>query len=241
MSSAADMQTLFGKAILFVFRTQSWSPTDFANCAKFARSLGYDTISPKRGEGTQPWYSSVSVLQQERQAVLDEGCKFAPFWYCDGPKYGLGFIPRECDFLKQVGDTNDGNVIADMETEWNGQVTAAQIFNEQMRPWPGILGVTTWADPQYQNWLGVASNIAPCVNLWIPQRYDNWLASVSLPSEETIIQPALDLSQEFGPNNVLGLAKSYANEHLSGWIWEYVYAKDNPVLAANVALEFQKQ
>jgi hypothetical protein len=114
-----------------------------------------------------------------------------------------------------------------MEAEWNGNVAAASAFCQNMRPWSGVLGITTWADPVQQDWLGVARAIAPCANLWIPQQYDNWLAAQAVPSEETIIQPGIDLSTEFGPNNVLALVKLIAGRHESAWFWEYVYAQEN--------------
>jgi hypothetical protein len=233
-TTAADMQKLFGRAILFIFRTQTWTIADFQAAAQFARSLGFDTISPKRGEGTVKWYNTPAQLAEERKAVLGEGVGYAPFLYCDGPKFGLSFVPRECDVLKEMGDANDGAVVADMETEWDGQEEAATLFEEQMRPWPGVLGVTTWADPADQNWLGVAQALAPAVNLWIPQRYDNWLAAQVLPGEETIVQPALDLSQEFGPNAVASLANHVAAEGESAWIWEYVYAQQYPALVRQI-------
>lgn len=226
--TAEDMQKLFGKAVLFVFPDVSWSVSRFAGMAAAAKSLGFDTVSPKIGEGTQAWYS-LEAVKEQRTAVLAAGCGYAPFWYSVGPKFGI--VAAEARMMQQYGDANDGILIADMEVEWNGQVAAAKQFESLFRPWNGVLGVTTWADPIYQNWLGVMAALAPAVNLWIPQRYDNWLASQGLPPEATIVQAAVDLSQEFGPNNVTSQVLRIAAAGGSAWIWDNAYAQANPGLA----------
>lgn len=227
-TSKIDMQKLFGKAILFVFPDVGWSVQKFVETATWARGLGFDTISPKIGEGTQAWYT-VDAVKQQRAAVLAAGVGYAPFWYSVGPKFGI--VTAECKMMQQYGTANGGVLISDMEVEWNGQVQAAKLFNELMRPWPGVLGVTTWADPAYQNWDSVIAEIAPCTNLWIPQRYDNWLASQVLPPEASIVQPAVDLSQEFGPNNVTSQVLRIAAAGGSAWLWDNAFAADNPGLA----------
>jgi hypothetical protein len=236
-TSAADMQKLFGRAVLFVFPDVGWSVKQFAGMASAAKALGFDTISPKIGEGTQAWYS-LDAVKQQRAAVLAAGCGYAPFWYSVGPKFGI--VAAEARMMQQYGDANAGVIISDMETEWDGQVAAAEQFASIFRPWVGTLGVTTWADPIYQNWVGVMAALAPAVNVWIPQRYDNWLASQALPAEATIIQPAVDLSQEFGPNNVTSQVLRIASRGGTAWIWDNAFARANPGLARNLTAILHK-
>lgn len=236
-TTAEDMQKLFGKAICFVFPDVGWSVANFVTEAQFLHKLGFDTMSPKIGEAEQPWYS-VQAVKDQRQACLDNGIGYAPFWYCDGPKFNI--VPGECALLREYGDANAGIMIADMETEWNYQVGAARQFESEMRPWSGVLGVTTWADPAYQGWLGVIAAIAPAVNVWIPQRYNNWLANQSMPPEVTIVQPAVDMSLEFGANNVTSIVASIARAGGSAWIWDNVYAAGNQPLARNLCAILHK-
>ena len=235
-TSAADMQRLFGKVILFVgVEAQHWTLSTFQGAAKLARSLGVDTISPKRCDGSIKWYDTAEQLHREREAVLAEGVGYAPFLYAYGPKFGDQQIRDECACLAEMASANDGCVIVDMETEWDGQVAAASLFESIMRPLPLVLGITTWADPTQQGWLGVAQALSPCANLWIPQQYDNWLANQPVPAEETILQPGVDLSSEFGPNDVLDIVKRIAARGQSAWLWDYNYAVRNQPFTRTLA------
>lgn len=229
--TAEDVRKLFGLTVLFVgVEAQHWTLSTFIGAARFARSLGVDTLCVKRADGSIKWYESAQQLDQERQAVLSQGCGYVPFLYAYGPKFGDQQIHDECAVLTEMMHVNAGSVVVDMEAEWDGAIHAAEIFNELMRPVPGILGITTWADPGEQNWLGVAAALAPCCNVWIPQRYDNWLAVQPLPPEMTIIHSGLDLSQEFGANNPLAIA---ARTHKAGgsvWLWEIAFARQSPTI-----------
>jgi hypothetical protein len=184
-----------------------------------------DTIAPKRLDGGIPWYATAAHLREERAAVLTEGCGYLPFAYCYGSRFGSQQIAEECRLLAQMMEANDGSVCADMEIEWNGRAADAIHFATLMRPVPGFLYVTSWADPYQQNWSGVTRALAPCVNAWVPQQYNNWLAareSQLVALGETCIQPALDLTTEFGANDPLAIARqARARGHDTIWLWEY--------------------
>lgn len=230
--STSDPNALVGHTVLWVgAEAHGWGVSDFAAAARFARSLGFDTLSPKRADGSIKWYGTPEQLAAERAAVLAEGCGYLPFLYAYGPRFGEQQVRDECAVLQEMGTANAGAVMVDMEAEWNGADAAAALFESCMRPWPGVLYVTTWADPNVQNWDGVAAALAPCVNAWVPQRYNNWLAAQPALPEQTIIQPGVDLSQEFGANNPATIASGQETV----WVWEYELAQSNPALARAIA------
>lgn len=222
-----------GAVVLFIgVECKDWTPQEFADAAKFARAHGVDTICPKRADGSIKWYNTPEQLAAERAAVLAEGCGYLPFTYCYGPRFGTQQVHDECAVLAEIMAHNDNCVCADLEAEWDGQPEAGQLFSNLMRPIPGLLYLTTWADPLNQNF--PVRQIAACVNAWIPQDYDNWLVACEqqqIGVGMSIRFAALDLTQEFGPNNVAGNAAAMkARGHLSMWLWEYAVAVNNPGL-----------
>lgn len=233
-----------GKVVLFIGNEcEHWTPEEFANAAKEARAWGVDTIAPKRMNGGQRWYDSPAHLAAERAAVLAEGCGYLPFGYCYGPAFNDQQIREECAILAEIMRVNDGIVCADMEAEWNGYVSAAQLFESLMRPVPGQLVISTWADPLQQNWAAVVRALAPCVDAWGPQQYNNWLAaqeSTLVGLGETCLQPEIDLSQEFGPNNPVQIAEeARARGHTSIYLWELGFARGDPALVEEIVHAFK--
>ncbi len=240
MSNCAKATEVAGKVVLFIgTECRTWSIQDFANAARNARAMGVDTISPKRLDGGIRWYGDVSRLREERAAVLAEGCGYLPFAYCYGPRFGDAQIADECRLLAEMMEANDGSVCADMEVEWNGRVAEAERFAALMRPVAGMLYLTSWADPLQQQWAEVTHVLAPCVNAWVPQQYTNWLAAqeASLVAlGETCVQPALDLTSEFGANDPFALAQqARTHGHTTLWLWEYQPALRNPNLTRSIA------
>ncbi len=238
--NCAHASAAAGKVVLFIgTECRTWSLDDFAKAARNARAMGVDTISPKRLDGGIRWYGDVGRLREERAAVLAEGCGYLPFAYCYGPRFGEAQIADECALLAEMMAANDGCVCADMEVEWNGRVAEAERFAALMRPVAGQLYLTSWADPQQQDWAGVTRALAPCVNAWVPQQYDNWLAAQEaqlVALGETCIQPALDLTSEFGANDPFALAQAAtAHGHTTLWLWEYLPALRNPNLTRSLA------
>lgn len=239
-ANCAKATKVAGKVVMFIgVECRTWSIEDFAKAARNARAMGVDTISPKRLDGGIRWYGDVGRLREERAAVLAEGCGYLPFAYCYGPRFGDAQIADECRLLAEIMEANDGSVCADMEIEWNGHVAEAERFAALMRPVAGMLYLTSWADPQQQGWTGVTHALAPCVNAWVPQQYDNWLAAQEgqlISLGETCIQPAFDLTSEFGANDPFTLAqRARARGHTTLWLWEYQPAVRNPNLTRSIA------
>jgi len=239
----ADPAKEVGKIVLWIDQRESFDARipDLVTMAKFARAYGVDTISPKRADGSERWYGTTQKLAAERAAVLAEGVGYMPFVYCYGPKFGMEQVKQECAVLSEIMSVNNHCTMADMESEWNGQFSAAELFNECMRPVPGLLWVTTFGDPRTMNF--PLKQIAPCVNCWVPQDYSNFLASLDpedVAEGMSILQPGLDLSQEFGPNNVVQIAeKMKAAGHKALWLWDYAFDVRNTTLLQLVVKAFK--
>jgi hypothetical protein len=237
-STCARVGRVAGRTVLFVgqeVQTQGWAPQDLAAAARTARALGIDSLCVKRGEGTVRWYGAPEQLQEEYRAVTSAGCGYIPLWYCDGPRFGLDFVERECDELKvimqaiaAVDPERHGFICADLEVEWNYQAAAAQRFAAAMHDAPGDLFLTTWADPIQQGWGEVTRALAPVVRAWIPQQYSDWLAAQEgqlVALGESCLQPAIDLSGEFGGNHPIAIAQAAAARgQTTVWIWEWQFA-----------------
>jgi hypothetical protein len=238
---STDLISLIGRSLLFIgTETDHWSQADMVNAAKTALSLGFEAIVPKKFDGTNRWYGDIASLQAEREAVEATGCKYLPFGYLYGPAFGNDQIVAECQRLSELQSACHGVAVADMESEWNGQVNGAQLFATTMSKMPpGTLLISTWADPLEQNWQDVISALHSQVDGWWPQEYDNWLAAAATREfaylKETCIQPTIHVTNDIGPNDPLAIIKqklSIAKGPIS--VWEYQTAVANPALAKSI-------
>src|SRR5258708_6865471 len=227
-----------GRTVLFLgTETVSWSFDQFVSAAHWARAHGVDSIAVKCADGPTVWYDSQGGVELLARRVRTEaGCGFVPYAYCYG--WHNSNLTGELAALRRLMAVGEGCVCADLEAEFNGQVAWAQTFCDYMRQVPGLLYLTSWADPDQQNWDGVTEALAPCVNAWVPQQYNTWLAHQEAQLTrlgETCIQPALDLTQEFGTNDVLGIAiDAAAHGHTTVWLWQLASAQSQPGLLAGV-------
>lgn len=221
----------------------NWGIPQLVEAAKFAKAHGVDTICPKRADGTIKWYGTPAELESERAAVLAEGVGYLPMLYAYGPHFSRVQIENECHVLAEMMSVNGANhsVCVDMEEEWDGNPGAATYFCSLMRLVPGLLYVSTWANPLMHDWPVQA--LAPCVNAWVPQQYNNYLAAQEwqeVRDGETVIFPTVDLTQEFGANDPVAIAaKARVDKHQSLWIWEYGPAVSNPALLDKVIAAFK--
>lgn len=227
MLEIEELSKKVGKKVLFIgTETYNWTVADFTKAARNARVMGFDTICPKRADGTYKWYQTAGHLQLERQAVLAEGVGYIPFTYMYGPK--TGYTSQECDILKEIMSICDGLVVADMEVEWNGQSVAATQMASFMKNAPGDLLVTTWGDPNLQNWQGVIAALSPVVSAWVPQEYTIFLLNEEgewSDKDREKMFPAIDITGEFAVINPLAVAKQILNEkHFTLFVWEYMAA-----------------
>lgn len=234
-ANAIAMAQQCGRTVLWVgVEAKSWQEVDYENAAKFARAHGIDCICAKVADGSIKWYHDVATLKALREACLSIGVGFIPFLYAYGPKISPTQEADEAAMLAEMM-TVCPVVQVDMEAEWNGQVAQAEAFAGHLRPVPGLLSISTWADPTQQDWQGVARALAPAANAWTPQQYTNWLSGASQaeydPAIFTCIQPGIDLTQEFGHNDQATVVRAaILHGAHTFYFWEYRVALANPDL-----------
>lgn len=242
MLSPQALSNKIGKKILYIgTETYSWAVTDFAKAARNARAMGFDTICPKRLDGTIKWYHTKDHLLLERNAVLSEGVGYLPFAYSYAPIFNT--IGAEVAAWQEIASVNDGLVVIDLEAEWNGQTGYAQQLVQALHGFSGDIIATTWGDPKEQAWMNLVSLLDPVISAWSPQQYTDWLVAqeqAEWTAERTKLFPSLDISGEFGgATHPIDNAKAaYTNKHPTIFLWEYLYALSNPELIKGVLAFF---
>ena len=205
-------------ATLFIgIESQTWPLSQFHEAASNAKALGISALIIKIADGANRWYGQIGGWQKVFERIQSEGLNAIAYTYCYGDTFGA--LQGEITILKEAMSTF-GMVVADMEAQWNGQASWGQAVSNALKDSPGVFGVTTWADPQLQNWQGVIQALNPCVDVWLPQVYSDYLASVykqQFAGLNTI--PVLSLGTDFGPNDVLQHAKDSQSQSIA--LWEY--------------------
>jgi hypothetical protein len=199
--------------------TQYWTLAQFQQATQAAKAIGVTSLLVKVADGTNEWYGGINGRQQVLNAVIQAGLPAIAYTYCYGDSFGG--LQGEVALLASIMQQN-GIVVADMETEFNGQVNWAAAVCNALRGVSGAFSVTTWADPNLQNWQGVLSALAPCTDFFLPQVYNNFLAGVYQAQYAPYgrpYYPILNLGDDFGANDIIQIAKA-ANKSIVGF-WEY--------------------
>lgn len=220
-----------GKVLLFIGNeAHNWSLQQFEQAAQFARQHNVDTLIVKVFDGPNERYGG--VFGPIYQAIKAQGVNVLPFGYLYGYAKGSD-LNTELDLVVKYMKTY-GMCCGDIEGEWNGQVAWAQQLNSHLASLPQLFFASVFANPSEQAQNDVLRAIAPSVNAWMPQVYNDhhegaWrreFHSLGL----TCLQPTYDLSNEFGPNNVVQLVKNAVNEVPCVSLWEYQSAQAQPAL-----------
>lgn len=242
MGICQDTAARTGQHMLFCgIETVSWSLAQFEQAAQFARSHHIDSLIIKVADGANRWYGSFNGFLNIRKAILAQGTGCIPYTFMYGDSFGA--LGTELEYLKEYISASAGGIVcADMERQWNNRADWAETVCAVMRPVPGILLVTTWADPNEQGWKPVLQALNPCVNAYIPQQYDDYLASTwgeFAADGAQCLFPAVDLSNEFGPNHPATIAaNAYKERHAALVVWYYGFAVSNPALLDLVLAQF---
>lgn len=237
--SCIDIAKITGQHLLFLgTSTASWSIAQFQQAARFAKAHGIDVLVLKIADGTYRWYGGLSGYQAIKKAIQAEGVGVIPYMYSYGNKYNA--LDSEIDILISYMQ-DSGAVVADMEVEWNGQIGWASHLCSRMQSQSGMFLVSTWADPSLQNWSSVLQALNPCVSAYLPQQYNNYLGSFWRDFGGVCLQPTLDMTQDFGPNDPVALAAAASQQGCSAIsIWYYEIAAANPALLDQILAAFPK-
>lgn len=220
-----------GPRVLFLgVETLGWSAGQFFAAGAWAKAHGFTGVAVKVAEGTILWYGGYSGIAKYINVLKSTGVGVIPYVY-GYPQYAASEVSIYAELMRQFG-----GVILDLETEFNGQIGAAQTLCNGLRGRPGKLYVTTWADPAEQNWNGVLAALAPAVDGWIPQAYTNWLqGAMNREYGNDTIYPAVSMTSEFGPNSPAAIvADARARQHAGIFVWEYLTAAANQGLVQQI-------
>ena len=203
--------------------TSTWQLADFETAARSAKALGCTSLLIKIADGVLIWYSGIGGWQH----VLDTVKAILPaipYTYCYGNAFGA--LSNEIDILT-AAMRYSGIAVADMEIPWNGRADWGAQVTAALGPVPGIFGVTTWADPEKQNWRDVISALRPCTDFWLPQAYSDFLvAEYQTQFAGLTAYPVLNLGSDFGPNNIIANAQAAKSPVVA--LWEYQRAVIGP-------------
>lgn len=212
-----DLSYLGPTSLFIGVESQSWSLSDFQAAAQKAKALGISSLLIKIADGTYEWYGPLGGWEAVLDAVGSQGVKAVPYTYCYGNKYGA--LSSEVAILQAIME-RAGVVVADMEAEWNGQVGWANTIANALKNRPGLFGVTTWADPNLQNWQGVIQALKGSVDFWMPQVYTDFLASVYQAQFAGLpVVPVFNLGTDVGPNDLSRNVQTAQGGPVS--FWEY--------------------
>src|SRR5260370_3653875 len=237
--SCQDVTKVTGEHLLFLgTSTAGWSIQQFQQAAQFAKAHGVDSLLVKVADGTSLWSGGIIGYRPVSDIIKSVGVGCIPYTYSYGNTYNS--LDAEIGILQSFM-AEDGIVCADMETEWNGQVSWASYLASKIHPTPGVFLVSTWADPNLQNWQSVLGALSPCVDAYMPQQYDDFLVSCWGQFNGACLQPTLEMTQDVGPNNVVVNAKVAHDRGSSAIsIWHYGTAIQNPGLLDQILAQFPK-
>lgn len=215
------------------------------SAARFAAKLGFKGITFKVGDGNIRYRNAHETLQAIN-AVNDTGMGAMPFIYIYGPKFGDSQIKLEADIITEIADTAFGEVVVDMESEWNNNPRACALLRDELvkegfATSRHTLIISTWADPVQQGWVQNILELNPIVEkygAWSPQQYSLWL----LQQEAQLHQAKGDIFPEANMmvDPVEVAKQASAKRHKSLWIWYYVSVESMQNLARVVLQTFVK-
>ena len=213
-----------GKVVVFTGNeSKNWNDSTVQQTAQYIRSLGADTICMKYADGGIS-YHSPQTMERFHTLANREGAGLLGFQYCYGPAFAM---PKQIQDEARIANNMAGYipmVILDMEIEYDSKTDPAKQFRDLLTLVPaGKLAITTWANPVRHNWVGIIEAFNQRQNMiWIPQKYTSFLDTQPEPGMN-IIWPAIDLSNEFGPNDPLAIIES--DKPQSAWVWNIPLAQ----------------
>jgi hypothetical protein len=244
-----DDAKLMGPVSLFLgVETANWSLQQFIDCANFCKQHKVSTLLVKVSEVTSVagdiWYGGLdgakNIIHGIESAV---GLNIMPYMFVWGNRYNA--IDREVQTAQALMQAF-GAICIDMEGgEWTTQdgVNSAKKYASALNG-KGKLFLSMPANPVDAGQKAAFQAISPAVNVWMPMAYSNnldktWETQIKAINSNACIQPTLDLSNEFGPNDAVKIASHFKSAGcLAMSCWEYGFAKSNPGLFDQVVKTF---
>lgn len=239
--SCADNAKFMGPVSLFLgIETADWNIPQFVQAAQFAKQHNITTLIVKCSEvGSKAgdiWYGGMSQVQAIVQAIKGTGVNVLTYQFIYGDTDNN--LTKEIEVANEFLNAFNSHCL-DMEGSiWSNPLSShwASAFNQALVSNNGKLFLSMPANPIESGQGPSFQNISPCVNVWMPMVYSNyldttWRTQLAQINNIACIQPTLDLSNEFGANDPLAIAKrAKASNILSISLWEYQFATANPGL-----------
>jgi hypothetical protein len=220
-----------GRVGLFLgVETFSYTDAQWNSAAAFCKAHRVDFAIIKVFESTQgEWYGG--NYGPIFKKFTDLGVQVLPygFLYGSGVTQGGRSLSWEIATLKKYM-TNWGMVCADMEGSWwSGNAGDAQAIHDGLVNQPGLFLASIPANPD----AGTFRPMASVIDMAMPMSYDDYLVSVTAGNMSSIgsmpVSPTLDLTNEFGPNNLVANTQ-WAKQYEQVTFWYYGFAVSNPGL-----------
>lgn len=213
----------FGRiGLFFGVDTYHWNQSQWASAAQFCQNHRVNFAIIKVFESTQgEWYGgNFTPIMDE---FTSRGVAVLPYGFL----YGGSDLTWEISMLKKYM-TVYGSCAADMEGGWwQGNAGDAQKIAAALGSVSGLFLVSLPANPDVSTF----KPLAPVIDMAMPMSYSDYLVQVTQDNMSAIgvkhIGPTLDLSQEFGANNLVANA-SWARQFEQVSFWYYDFAGSNP-------------
>lgn len=247
-----DDANFIGDVSLFCgVETAKWSDQQFTSIAQFAKQQGIKTLLIKVSEvgsgAGDLWYGGLPGIDHIKSLIEAQEVQFIPYTFPVGPYIDLvSNIQKSIDIAVQL--LQRYNVVClDVEGgPWSGSAgaTAAQAMAKSLVSIPGRLWLSMPADFASNNMSATFQAFSQCTNVWMPMCYNDNLTGVYLQQIKQVnsgacIQPTLDLSQEFGANNVFSNAQKIKSDGcLAISLWYEQFAQQNVPLVSQIVQLF---
>jgi hypothetical protein len=224
-----------GPVSLFIgIESAGWNEQEFTDVGQFAKSHGITCIFLKCFEvGSKEgdvWYGGMNGIDANINLIKAEGVACIPYGFLYGDTFGN--LSKEIDVAKQLL-SNYGVLCLDMEgSYWANQSSAgwANQIATALQTIPGQLWVSCVANPVDAGQLPFLQAMLPATNVFMPMVYSDYLATKYEADFKrlgaTCAQPTIDLSGEFGPNNVPAIVAQIVTSGAQALsMWEYQSAQ----------------
>lgn len=248
-----DDANFVGPVSLFCgIETANWSNQQFLAIGNFCKQHGIKTLFIKVSEvGSRAgdiWYGGIDGFDKNvYQPLKAIGINVIPYQF----SYGPSSSNFQTDINIAVQFIQKYNVhCLDIEgADWEGDTNSAAAkcasqLAAALKPLPGKLWLSLPADYANNNQNATFQALAAATNVFMPMAYSDHLTQVYKSqmlalNSGACIQPTLDLSQEFGANDVLANAKKIKADGCPAVsLWYEGFATQNPSLVDQIVSVF---
>src|SRR6266567_2419296 len=219
------------KSYLFLgVYTKTWHAGDFDPVIALCKATGITGLLVKVYEYfAGEWYGG--TFPTIYQHITSAGLECIPYGFHYGNGNGSNLQKEAEVALKFMGKY--GQYCMDAESDWDGHTAWGQSLASIWKGHPGKLWVSTWANPQDHQWLGIIDALKGEVQAWMPQVYSDKLGDKALAQwpHNLVLQPTVGIVGDGDPNHPERLVNLFGQGDLSIWEYREAIAHMNPLAA----------